>query len=149
MKWNIVPESRLHRRRFLEKTALAAAAGELALHRQLGLAASLHDGHALAPKPGHFPPKAKHVILFFFTGGLSHVDTFDYKPQLQKDHGKTVEGASRAAQRIAMEFQAVRPMRQDGQRFISPTWVRSPMSFVFCIRSEEIRRDTRQPRSEC
>ena len=42
----------------------------------------------LAPKPSHFPARAKRVIFLFMHGGPSQVDTFDYKPQLIKDHGK-------------------------------------------------------------
>lgn len=43
----------------------------------------------MAPKPPHFPPKAKRVIFLYMTGGVSHVDTFDPKPKLTADHGKT------------------------------------------------------------
>ena len=42
----------------------------------------------LAPKPSHFPAKAKRVIFLFMHGGPSQVDTFDYKPKLDADHGK-------------------------------------------------------------
>lgn len=42
----------------------------------------------LAPKSPHYPPKAKRVIFLFMHGGPSHMDTFDYKPILQRDHGK-------------------------------------------------------------
>jgi hypothetical protein len=42
----------------------------------------------LAPKPPHFPAKAKRVIFLFMHGGPSQVDTFDYKPKLAADHGK-------------------------------------------------------------
>ena len=42
----------------------------------------------LAPKASHFKPRAKRVIFMFMVGGPSHVDTFDYKPQLTKDDGK-------------------------------------------------------------
>jgi hypothetical protein len=38
----------------------------------------------------HFEPKAKRVIFLFMHGGPSHVDLFDYKPQLQKDDGKNL-----------------------------------------------------------
>jgi len=86
------PSNSLNRRSFLAGAAAMAATGDLALRQRLTLAANLGGGHPLAPKPGHFEGKAKHLILFFFTGGLSHVDTFDYKPQLQKDAGKTVGG---------------------------------------------------------
>jgi len=39
------------------------------------------------PRP-HFKAKAQHVIHIFLGGGLSHVDSFDYKPELEKYHGK-------------------------------------------------------------
>jgi hypothetical protein len=42
----------------------------------------------LAPKPPHFPAKAKHIIYLFLSGGLSQVDSFDYKPMLDKYDGK-------------------------------------------------------------
>jgi hypothetical protein len=42
----------------------------------------------LAPKTPHFPAKAKRVILLFSTGGVSHMDTFDFKPELFKADGK-------------------------------------------------------------
>jgi hypothetical protein len=45
-------------------------------------------GNPLAPKPPHFPARAKRVIFLCMQGGPSHVDTFDYKPQLTRDHGK-------------------------------------------------------------
>ena len=44
----------------------------------------------LAPKPTHFPPKAKRVIFLFSSGGVSHVDSWDAKPKLFADAGKTV-----------------------------------------------------------
>lgn len=41
-----------------------------------------------AVKPTHFAPRAKRVIFLFMHGGPSQIDTFDYKPQLERDHGK-------------------------------------------------------------
>jgi len=41
-----------------------------------------------ATKPAHFQGKAKRVILLYMQGGVSHLDTFDYKPKLQANHGK-------------------------------------------------------------
>src|SRR5690349_19751084 len=40
----------------------------------------------------HYAPKAKQVLFIHLPGGLSHVDSFDYKPELAKNHGKEVEG---------------------------------------------------------
>ena len=42
----------------------------------------------LAARPAHFAPRAKRVIFLFIHGGPSQVDTFDYKPLLQRDNGK-------------------------------------------------------------
>lgn len=42
----------------------------------------------LAPKPPMFPAKAKRVIFLYMSGGVSHVDSFDYKPKLAADNGK-------------------------------------------------------------
>jgi hypothetical protein len=39
----------------------------------------------------HFPAKAKRVIFLFMQGGVSHLDTFDYKPRLVEDHGKQIQ----------------------------------------------------------
>ena len=36
------------------------------------------------PKPSHFKARAKSVISLFMSGGVSHVDTFDYKPMLEQ-----------------------------------------------------------------
>jgi hypothetical protein len=44
----------------------------------------------LAPKKPHFAAKAKSVIFLFMSGGVSHVDSFDPKPKLVADHGKSV-----------------------------------------------------------
>ncbi|MFY9253345.1 MAG: DUF1501 domain-containing protein [Fuerstiella sp.] len=45
----------------------------------------------LAPKQPHFAPKAKNVIFFYCYGGPSHIDTFDYKPDMYGMDGKTIE----------------------------------------------------------
>src|SRR4051812_24549468 len=42
----------------------------------------------LAPRPPHFAPKAKRVIFLHSSGGVSHVDSFDYKPRLFTDHNE-------------------------------------------------------------
>src|SRR5436190_23073510 len=42
----------------------------------------------LAPKKPHFEPTAKRVIFLFMSGGPSHVDLFDPKPELTRLHGQ-------------------------------------------------------------
>ena len=45
----------------------------------------------LAPKKPHLTAKAKSVIFLYMYGGPSHIDTFDYKPQMKGMDGKTVQ----------------------------------------------------------
>jgi hypothetical protein len=45
-------------------------------------------GNPLAPRPPHFPARAKRVIFLFMHGGVSHVDTFDPRPELTKRNGQ-------------------------------------------------------------
>ena len=49
----------------------------------------------LAPKPAHFAAKAKSVIFLFMYGGPSHMDTFDYKPELIRKHGQPFDPGGR------------------------------------------------------
>jgi len=51
--------------------------------------ASAAEVDPLAPKPPQFPAKAKRVIMLHMSGGVSHIDTFDPKPRLTADHGKS------------------------------------------------------------
>ena len=44
----------------------------------------------MAPRPAHFPGRAKRVIWMFINGGPSQVDTWEYKPGLEKWHGKSM-----------------------------------------------------------
>ncbi|MEZ6062469.1 MAG: DUF1501 domain-containing protein [Planctomycetaceae bacterium] len=51
------------------------------------------DGTAadpLAVRPAHYPPRAQRVIFLYMTGGVSHVDSFDYKPELFAGHGRQI-----------------------------------------------------------
>src|SRR5262245_50561591 len=49
-------------------------------------------GRDAAAMPCHFAPKAKRVVQVFAAGGVSHVDAFDYKPELEKRHGEELTG---------------------------------------------------------
>lgn len=53
-------------------------------------AATVDRTSPLAEKAPHFPTKAKHVIFLFLYGGPSQMDTFDYKPELQKRDGQEI-----------------------------------------------------------
>src|SRR5262245_11626069 len=50
-----------------------------------GRASELGTDNPLAPKQPHFTPKARRVIFIYLPGGMSHVDSFDYKPKLIED----------------------------------------------------------------
>ncbi len=84
----------LDRRSLLRRCGTGMAA--LGLAGVLGDAGLLADtgtgdsGSSLTPRATHFPGKAKHVIHLFMNGGPSQVDTFDYKPELQKWAGKAL-----------------------------------------------------------
>ena len=45
-----------------------------------------------APRPPHFKPRANNVLVIFCSGALSHVDSWDYKPELIKRHGQPMPG---------------------------------------------------------
>lgn len=70
--------------------------GMLALNSILceqGFAAGMDlASNSMAARAPHFPARAKSVIWLFMNGGPSHIDTFDYKPGLEKADGKTLEG---------------------------------------------------------
>lgn len=68
-----------------------AGFGHLALAGLLGQTARANE-KPLAPKQPHFNPKAKRVIFLFMEGAISGLDTFDYKPKLQKNGGKSGPG---------------------------------------------------------
>ena len=49
----------------------------------------------LAPRRPHFTPKAKRVLTIFCSGAVSHIDTFDYKPELVKRDGQPLPGVEK------------------------------------------------------
>jgi len=81
------------RRQFLQNTGLGFGSLALAsmLHKQQAQGAAAVDPLALRPPP--FAPRAKAVIWLFMTGAPSQVDTWDYKPELQKRAGQPLPGS--------------------------------------------------------
>src|SRR5438876_5795176 len=80
---------RISRRTFLADTGMGFTG--LALGAML-----FKDGIARADNPPpdgrpHFTPKAKSVIWVFLCGGVSHVESFDVKPELNRFNGQTVD----------------------------------------------------------
>jgi Protein of unknown function (DUF1501) len=75
----------LQSRRLLLKSS-AVGFGQLAFTSLLQQEASAAQSSA-SIEP-HFPARAKRIVFLFMKGGPSHVDTFDPKPLLDRDHGK-------------------------------------------------------------
>jgi hypothetical protein len=84
-------------------TQLLGESGVLTPH-----AKAVDPANPLAPRPPHFPAKAKRVIHIFANGGPSQVDTFDPKPALEKYAGKSLPAAN------------LRTERRTGAAFPSP-----------------------------
>ena len=81
---------RITRRWFFEQCGVglgAMALGNLFSQSGYGATTNVATQNPLAPKPPHFAPKAKNVIFLFMAGAPSHLELFDYKPQLAKFNG--------------------------------------------------------------
>jgi hypothetical protein len=61
---------------------------ELLRNSSLGFGGLALSGLYGTPVEPHFPARAKNVIFLFMEGGVSQVDSFDYKPLLEKHHGE-------------------------------------------------------------
>ncbi len=97
----------LNRRAFLSHSATALSG--MALTQLLGrdglMAAEAGGKSPIRPKINsanpnavrdpHFAPRAKQVLMIFSAGGCSHLDTFDYKPELIKRHGQPMPGGDK------------------------------------------------------
>ena len=122
----------LTRRQLLGRTAWGI--GGLALATLLNEAqAAPTDAAGPAQVPGalgvtHFAPKAKRVVYLFQSGGPSHIDLFDYKPQLQTHHGEELPASIRMGQRITgmtsgqASFPCVFPMFKFAQHGQAGAW---------------------------
>jgi hypothetical protein len=116
------PRALPSRRQMLRQSAVGF--GYLALSALLAeeaTAGKAPSADPLTPKPPHFPPRARRIIFLFMKGGPSHVDTFDYKPRLQRDHGKALPFAKPRVQfaPTANLLQSPWKFRQHGQSGIA------------------------------
>lgn len=93
----------LTRREALKR--MGAGMGTLGLASMFGsdavasIAGGASPASPLAPKPTHFPAKAKRIIQLFMPGGPSQVDTFDYKPMIAKHAGERPDCVDRKSLR--------------------------------------------------
>lgn len=69
------------------------------LSSSLAQPATTDDARSGALPGLHFKPRAKRIIFLFMNGGVSHVDTFDPKPMLDKHHGQPMPGGAVLTQR--------------------------------------------------
>src|SRR5438132_1020037 len=86
--------SPLSRRDMLRRCANgfgAVALAALLQDRAYGVASDPRAKDPLAPRPPHYPARARNVIFLFMDGGPSQVDTFDPKPRLAKEHGSPIK----------------------------------------------------------
>lgn len=118
----------LTRRHFFGRAAagIAPAALFATLNGRLSAADAASHG---ALSVLHHAPKAKRVIYLFMSGGPSHIDLFDYKPNLRDHHGQELPSSIRMGQRITgmtagqKSFPCVAPMFQFAQHGRNGTWL--------------------------
>ena len=109
----------MDRRNFLKIASSALAAG------------SVNNSFAESKNTAlpHFKPKAKSVIYLCQSGGPSHIDLFDYHPEMKKMHGKELPDSIRNGQRVTgmtagqKSFPVCAPIKDFKQHGQSGTWV--------------------------
>ena len=104
----------LSRRNWLTRTGCGFGALALA-----DLAAKAGESRRpLSSRPGHHPARAKRIIFLFMQGGVSQVDSFDYKPRIAQDDGKQ------------MPFDDARVIANTGTRGSNQRVMKSPWTFA-------------------
>ncbi len=73
------------------------------------------NANPLVPRPTHFPGTAKRVIHLFMNGGPSQVDTFDYKPELQKRDGQALPMKLKTERKTGVAMRSPFKFSQYGQ----------------------------------
>ncbi len=76
-------------------TTLLAEQGLLAAEDRSPIRPAIDPAQPNAPRTSHFAPRAKRVLVIFCSGALSHVDTFDFKPELVKRHDTPLPGQNK------------------------------------------------------
>lgn len=61
-------------------------------HGATPIVPTIDAARPFAPRDPHFKPAAKNILVIFCAGACSHIDTFDYKPELIRQHGKPMPG---------------------------------------------------------
>ena len=119
------------RRSFLQQSSLGI--GWLAF---AGLANRLAGVEARRPQ-SHFAPRAKHVIFLFMDGGVSHVDTFDPKPELTKRHGQPAQWrADELSQSVSANRKWLKNLWEYKQHGQSGLWVSDLLPHIAGVADE-------------
>jgi hypothetical protein len=94
-----------HRRLFRRDAIRSLAGASLLLPGLVSQLLADSTDDPLSPKSPRLPGKAKRVIFIFSNGGVSHMDTFDYKPKLFAADGKTtgIGGGLSNQQRVLLK----------------------------------------------
>ncbi|MBI1346413.1 DUF1501 domain-containing protein [bacterium] len=102
------PAAAVTRRHFFSTTATGIGGAALA-------SLLTRDGHAAGGLAGlpHHPPKAKRVIYLFMNGAPPHIDTFDYKPEMEKHRGEEIPESIHKGQRLST-------MTQNSKKLVLP-----------------------------
>ena len=120
----------LDRRNFMRNTGMAF--GGLGLAQLLAsdkpsefsgkapIRPNIDANNPYTPRPSHMAPAAKQVLVIYCPGAVSHVDTFDYKPDLYKFHGQKPPGIPEVTfegptGNIAKPFWDFKPRGQSGK----------------------------------
>jgi len=90
--------------------ALLAEQGLLADESLPPIRPEIKSDAPLAPRKPHHAAKAKRVLTIFCSGAVSHVDTFDYKPELVKQHGKPLPGSEKLVTFQGEQGNLVKPL---------------------------------------
>ena len=119
------------RRGFLKRSSMGF--GMLAF---AGLANQWAAAETRRPLP-HFAPRAKHVIFLFMDGGVSHVDTFDPKPELTKRNGEKAEWrADERSQALTPNRKWLKHLWEFKQRGQSGLWVSDLLPHIASVADE-------------
>lgn len=70
----------------------------------------INASHPFAPRQPHFAPRAKRVVMIFCSGALSHVDSFDYKPELIKRHDTPLPGSDKLVTFQGAQGNLIKPL---------------------------------------
>ncbi|WP_425617906.1 DUF1501 domain-containing protein [Anatilimnocola sp. NA78] len=93
--------NRIGRRSFLSQTGLGLGAAALATYLPRPSTAAEQAASRGLINPLHHPPKIKRVIFLYMSGGPSHLETFDHKPELTRRSGEAMPESITSGQPIA------------------------------------------------